>query len=50
MKAKLVCWVAMAIALAACSGNEKSRLSYLGNEKSRLSDLPVVAHSVKSQA
>ena len=47
MKVKLVCWVAMAIALAACSGNEKSRLSYLGNEKSRLSDLPVVAHSVE---
>ena len=37
MKAKQVCWAVMAIALAACSGNEKSRLS----------DLPVVAHSVE---
>lgn len=43
---KQVCWVAMAIALAACSGNEKSRLrdlpvvAYSG-------DLPVVAHSVE---
>ena len=45
MKAKQVCWVVMAIALAACSGNEKSRL--VGNEKSRLDDLPVVAQSVE---
>ena len=37
MKTKQVCWVAMAIALAACSGNERSRLS----------DLPVVAHQVE---
>lgn len=46
MKAKQVCWVVMAIALAACSGNKKSRLNDLPVEKSRLSDLPVVAHSV----
>ena len=45
MKAKQVCWVVMAIALAACSGNEKSRL--VGNEMSRLDDLPVVAQSVE---
>ena len=45
MKVKQVCWVVMAIALAACSGNEKSRL--VGNEKSRLDDLPVVAQSVE---
>ena len=37
MKVKQVCWVVMAIALVACSGNEKSRLS----------DLPVVAHQVE---
>lgn len=35
----------MAIALAACSGNVKSRL--VGNEKNRLGDLPVVAHQVE---
>ena len=45
MKAKQVCLAVMAIALAACSGNEKSRL--VGNEKSRLGDLPVVAHQVE---
>ena len=45
MKAKQVCWVVMAIALAACSGNEKSRL--VRNEMSRLDDLPVVAQSVE---
>lgn len=44
MEAKQVCMVAMAIALAACSGNEKRRLS---DEKSRLGDLPVVAHQVE---
>ena len=37
MGMKQLSWVAMAIALAACSGNEKSRLS----------DLPVVAHQVE---
>ncbi len=45
MKAKQVCWAVIAMALAACSGNEKSRL--VGNEKSRLGDLPVVAHQVE---
>ena len=45
MKVKQVCWVVMAIALAACSGNEKSRL--VRNEMSRLDDLPVVAQSVE---
>ena len=37
MKAMHVCLVAMAIALAACSGNEKNQLG----------DLPVVAHQVE---
>ena len=37
MKAMHVCLVAMAIALAACSGNEKGKLG----------ELPVVAHSVE---
>ena len=45
MKMKQLSWVAIVIALAACSGNEKSRL--VGNEKSRLGDLPVVAHQVE---
>ena len=45
MKAREVCWVVMAIALAACSGNEKRRL--VGNEKNRLGDLPIVAHQVE---
>ena len=45
MNMKQAGWVVMAIALAACSGNEKSRL--VGNEKSRLDDLPVVAQSVE---
>ena len=42
---KQLSWVAIVIVLAACSGNEKSRL--VGNEKSRLGDLPVVAHQVE---
>ncbi len=45
MKMKQLSWVAIVIALAACSGNEKSRL--VGNEKNRLGDLPVVAHQVE---
>ena len=43
MKAKNVCWVAMAIALAACSG--KNELGKLAG-KNELGKLPVVAHSV----
>ncbi len=45
MKAINVCLVAMTIALAACSGNEKGKLEYFKNGK--LEDLPVVAHSVE---
>ena len=37
MKAVYVCWVAMSIALAACSGSNKNQLG----------DLPVVAHQVE---
>ena len=37
MKMKQLSWVAIVIALAACSGNEKRRLG----------DLPVVAHQVE---
>lgn len=37
MNVKQVCWVVMAMAFAACSGNEKRRFS----------DLPVVAHQVE---
>ena len=44
MKAKNVCWVVMAIALAACSGNDKSQL---GDDRSLVGELPVVAHSVE---
>ena len=40
-----VCLVAMAIALAACSGNEKGKLVEF--EKGKLGELPVVAHSVE---
>ena len=36
MKAKLVCWAVMAIALAACSGGNRKTVS--------LEDMPVVAH------
>lgn len=43
MKAKNVCWVVMAIALAACSGNDKRQF---GDDRSLLGELPVVAHSV----
>ena len=45
MKAMHVCLVAMAIALAACSGNEKGKLVEF--EKGKLGELPVVAHSVE---
>ena len=45
MKAMHVCLVAMAIALAACSGNEKGKLVEF--EKAKLGELPVVAHSVE---
>ena len=38
-----VSWVAMTIALAACSGSGKNQLNY----NNRLGDLPVVAHSVE---
>ena len=44
MKAMYVSLVAMTIALAACSGSEKSQL---GDDRSQLGDLPVVAHSVE---
>ena len=44
MKAKNVCWVVIAIALAACSGNDKSQL---GDDRSKLGELPVVAHQVE---
>ena len=39
-----VSWVAMAIALVACSGNDKRQL---GDDRSLLGELPVVAHSVE---
>ena len=45
MKAMHVCLVAMAIALAACSGNEKGKLVEF--ETGKLGELPVVAHSVE---
>ena len=41
---KHVGWAAMAIALAACSGKDKSQL---GDDRSLLGDLPVVAHQVE---
>ena len=44
MRAKYLCWVAMAIALVACSGNGKSQL---GDDRSQLGNLPVVAHQVE---
>ena len=44
MKAMYVSLVAMTIALAACSGSDKSQL---GDDRSQLGDLPVVAHSVE---
>ena len=43
MKAKNVFGVAMTIALAACSGSNKSQL---GDDRNLLGELPVVAHSV----
>ena len=46
MKAMYVCLVAMAIAFAACSGNEKRKLEYLP-EVTYLENLPVVAHPVE---
>ena len=44
MNMKQAGWVVMAIALAACSGNEKS---VSGNKKILVDELPVVAHSVE---
>ena len=41
---KQVGWVAMTIALAACSGKDKSQL---GDDRTLLGDLPVVAHQVE---
>ena len=42
---KHVGWVAMTIALAACSGSNKNRLDY--SDKNQLDNLPVVAHQVE---
>ena len=42
---KQVGWVAMTIALAACSGSDKNRLDY--SDKNQLGNLPVVAHQVE---
>ncbi|MBO4985010.1 MAG: 6-bladed beta-propeller [Bacteroides sp.] len=49
MNVKQLCWAVMTIALAACSGNEKSRLSKLSAvaySEEVVNKLPVVAHSV----
>ena len=45
MNLKQVGWVAMTIALAACSGSNKNRLDY--SDKNLLGNLPVVAHQVE---
>ena len=45
MRVKYLCWVAMTIALAACSGSDKNRLDY--SDKNQLGNLPVVAHQVE---
>ena len=45
MRVKYLCWVAMTIALAACSGSNKNRLDY--SDKNQLGNLPVVAHQVE---
>ena len=45
MRVKYLCWVAMTIALAACSGSNKNRLDY--SDKNLLGNLPVVAHQVE---
>ena len=42
---KHVGWVAMTIALAACSGSDKNRLDY--SDKNQLGNLPVVAQQVE---
>ena len=42
---KHVGWVALTIALAACSGSEKNRLDY--SDKNQLDNLQVVAHQVE---